>query len=57
MERFNYPSIKALLRESAELLKLLEYESWGYKLDRKEQDELDREELELARSRAANGGE
>lgn len=37
MERLNYPSLKALYEESGELMKLLEYESWGTGKDREEE--------------------
>jgi hypothetical protein len=46
MERFNYKSIKKARKESAEILQLLEYESWGYKQDEKER--LARQQAELA---------
>lgn len=45
MERFNYPNLAAVRKESAEILQLLEYESWGYKKDEKEK--LAREQAEL----------
>ena len=41
MDRFSYPSLAAARRESAEILQLLEYESWGYKKD--EQEKLEEE--------------
>lgn len=42
MERFNYPSLSALLSESTLLLRLLEAESYGRKKDEAEEygDEL-----------------
>lgn len=46
MERFNYPSLAAARAESAEILQLLEFESWGYKKDEAEQLEEQRLEHE-----------
>lgn len=37
MERFNYPSLKALRKESSEILLLLEAESYGHKADEREE--------------------
>jgi hypothetical protein len=45
MERFNYPSLAALRRESVELLYLLECESYGEK--RIQRDELERRQAEI----------
>lgn len=42
MERFSYPSLAAARAESAEILQLLEYESYGYKRD--EQEKLEAEQ-------------
>lgn len=39
MERFNYPNLAAVRKESTELIYLLECESYGRKRD--EQEELD----------------
>lgn len=50
MERFNYPSLAALRRESAELLQLVAYESYGDK--RIQQAEL---EEQLAEMRSQQG--
>jgi hypothetical protein len=50
MERFNYPSLAAARAESAEILQLLEYESWGYKKD-------EEEKLAELEAQAARGGE
>jgi hypothetical protein len=52
LERFNYPSLAALYEESAEILLLLEAESYGYKRDEKEK----LAEAELAAAEAQNGG-
>jgi hypothetical protein len=49
MERFGY-TLKTAKRQPAELLQLLEYESWGYKMDQAEQ--LEEYEQSLA---ASNG--
>lgn len=44
MERFNYPNLAAVYEEDAEILQLLEAESYGYKRDEKEKmDELEAE--------------
>lgn len=44
MERFNYKNIAAVLEEDAEILQLLEAESYGYKRDEQERmDELEAE--------------
>lgn len=37
MERFNYPNIQAVLDEDIELIRLLECEQYGYKLDQQEE--------------------
>lgn len=53
MERFNYPNLAAVLEEDAEILYLLECESYGYKRDEKEH----MEELEAeAQAAKANHG-
>jgi hypothetical protein len=49
MERFSYPSLAAARKESAEILYLLECESWGYKKD--EQEELARQQAEAQQRR------
>lgn len=54
MERFNYPNLAAVREEDAEILWLLECESFGYRRDEKEKlDELEAEQAE--RQRANNG--
>lgn len=45
MERFNYPSLAALRRESAELLLLVERESYGEKRIQRAELEEQQEEL------------
>lgn len=45
MERFNYPNLAAVKAEEAELLYLLECESYGRRRD--EQEELDKQRDEL----------
>lgn len=55
MERFNYPSLKALRKESAELFQLLEIESYGYKRDEKEK--IAEQETEIALLKAQNNGQ
>lgn len=45
MERFNYPNLAAVRAESAELIQLLEYESWGFKKD--EEEKLANEQARL----------
>lgn len=49
MERFSYPSIAAVLAESAELLQLLEAESYGYKKDQEERLLAQQADLDLQR--------
>lgn len=49
MERFNYPSLAAARAESAEILQLLEYESWGHKRDEQERLEEEQEKLDAQR--------
>lgn len=45
MERFNYPSLKALRKESSEMLLLLEAEGFGDKADEKEElEEMKRQQ-------------
>ena len=53
MERFNYPNLAAVRDEDADILWLLECESYGYKRD--EQEKLDEIEAETERQRANNG--
>lgn len=56
MERFNYPNLAAVMAEDAEILYLLECESYGRRRD--EQEELDEKEAEYAAQEArlaANG--
>jgi hypothetical protein len=55
MERFNYPSLKAVRKESAELFQLLEIESYGYKRDEKEK--MQEQEAEIAQLKAQNNGQ
>ena len=55
MERFNYQSIAAVMAEEAELLYLLECESWGYKLDEKEKLAQQEAELQQHRSEVNDG--
>jgi hypothetical protein len=50
MERFNYPNLAAVQAESAEILYLLECESYGRKRD--EQEELDQREAEFEAEKA-----
>lgn len=45
MERFNYPTIKAVRRETSELMLMLVAESYGSKRD--EQEELDEQRQEV----------
>jgi hypothetical protein len=47
MERFNYPNIAAVYEEDASIIQLMEYESYGYKLDQKE--EMAEQEAEVER--------
>jgi hypothetical protein len=49
MERFNYRSIAAAEAESARILYLMECASWGYEMDRKEQAEIDQDEIDRQR--------
>src|SRR5688572_16573034 len=49
MERFNYPNLAAVREEDAEILYLLECESYGYKRDTEE--ELAEREAEAERLR------
>lgn len=52
MERFNYPNLSAVYAESAQILKLLEAESYGSKAD--DHEELERQRFEMER-RVENG--
>lgn len=49
MERFSYPSLAAARAEGAEILQLLEYESWGFKKDEKEQMAEEQARMESGR--------
>ncbi len=51
MERFGYGSLRAMRRESAELLYLLECESYGDKRDQEEEAERMKEEAEAQANR------
>ena len=53
MERFNYPNLAAVYAEDAELLYLLECESYGYKRDEKEK----MNELEAQQEEAVSNGQ
>lgn len=57
MERFNYPNIAAVKNEDAEILALLEAESWGKRMDDKEEMEEQEKELEESRLRAEADGQ
>lgn len=46
MERFSYPSLKALRKESAEILQLLEAESFGEKAFQRDEIEKQRQRQE-----------
>lgn len=50
MERFNYPTLAAARAESAEILQLLEAESYGRRRD--EQEELEEQEREAEAQKA-----
>jgi hypothetical protein len=51
MERFNYPNLAAMLAEGAEIIYLLECESYGRKLDEQEEIEEMKEKAELEAER------
>jgi hypothetical protein len=55
MERFNYPNLAAVEAEDGRILRLLEAESWGVKMDEQEELEEQKREIEEARMRAENG--
>lgn len=56
MERFNYPNLAAVKEESAEILYLLECESYGRRRD--EQEEMDQREAEFEeKARVAEHGQ
>lgn len=50
MERFNYPNLAAVMDEDAEILYLLECESYGNRRD--EQEKLDEREAEFEEQKA-----
>jgi hypothetical protein len=52
MERFNYPNLEAVYAEGAEVLHLLELESFGDKADEKEK----LEEMESRAEQLESGG-
>lgn len=54
MERFNYPTLADVKAESAELIYLLECESYGRKQDEQEELEDMKAEAEQERMKAAN---
>lgn len=37
MREFNYPNIRAVLDEDVELIRLMECERWGFKMDQEEE--------------------
>jgi hypothetical protein len=51
MERFNYPNLEAAKAESAELLYLLECESYGRRRDDEEEMEQHQAEAESMRNK------
>lgn len=50
MERFNYPNLAAVLAEDAEILQLLEAESYGRKRD--DEEKLSEQEAHFAAEEA-----
>ena len=52
MERFNYPTLADVLDEDAEILQMLEAESYGYKRDEKERMEELEAEAEAMKAKA-----
>lgn len=55
MERFNYPNIKAVYEEDAEIFHLLAAESYGIKRD--EQEEFEDQQAEIDAQRAEYSGQ
>jgi hypothetical protein len=49
MDRFGYPSLKAMRKESAEILQLLAVEAFGWPADQKEEQERLKMEAESQR--------
>jgi hypothetical protein len=56
MERFNYPNLAAVLAEGAEIIYLLECESYGRKRDEQEEIEEMKEKAELEAERIGADG-
>lgn len=57
MEKYNYPNIRAVLDEDAELIRLMECARWGYEMDREEEfaEQQAEHEAEMHRQQAEMG--